>query len=88
MTVEGGFQGRANKLVDSCYSFWLTAAIEVIQLMNSDFTNKTTLFNAKALQAYILIACQNEQFGGISDKPGMKPDFYHTAYPLAGLSNA
>jgi protein farnesyltransferase subunit beta len=23
MPVEGGFQGRANKLVDGCYSFWL-----------------------------------------------------------------
>jgi prenyltransferase beta subunit len=22
MSVEGGFQGRTNKLVDSCYSFW------------------------------------------------------------------
>lgn len=22
MIVEGGFQGRTNKLVDSCYSFW------------------------------------------------------------------
>ena len=22
MSHEGGFQGRANKLVDSCYSFW------------------------------------------------------------------
>jgi prenyltransferase beta subunit len=22
MAFEGGFQGRANKLVDSCYSFW------------------------------------------------------------------
>ena len=23
MRVEGGFQGRTNKLVDSCYSFWM-----------------------------------------------------------------
>ena len=22
MKVEGGFQGRTNKLVDACYSFW------------------------------------------------------------------
>jgi protein farnesyltransferase subunit beta len=22
MNLEGGFQGRTNKLVDGCYSFW------------------------------------------------------------------
>ena len=22
MALEGGFQGRTNKLVDGCYSFW------------------------------------------------------------------
>lgn len=22
MKLEGGFQGRTNKLVDGCYSFW------------------------------------------------------------------
>jgi protein farnesyltransferase subunit beta len=26
MKVEGGFQGRTNKLVDSCYSFWQGSA--------------------------------------------------------------
>lgn len=26
MSVEGGFQGRTNKLVDACYSFWQGAA--------------------------------------------------------------
>src|SRR5690349_5211926 len=25
MTFAGGFQGRTNKLVDSCYSFWMGA---------------------------------------------------------------
>jgi prenyltransferase beta subunit len=35
MNLEGGFQGRTNKLVDGCYSFWgagdfpiLSAALE------------------------------------------------------------
>nr|GMD56205.1 protein farnesyltransferase subunit beta isoform X2 [Ipomoea batatas] len=25
--VEGGFQGRTNKLVDGCYSFWQVIAV-------------------------------------------------------------
>lgn len=30
MKLEGGFQGRTNKLVDSCYSFWQGGAFPLI----------------------------------------------------------
>jgi protein farnesyltransferase subunit beta len=30
MTFEGGFQGRTNKLVDGCYSFWVGALLPLI----------------------------------------------------------
>ena len=33
MTIEGGFQGRTNKLVDSCYSYWQGAAFVVIDMI-------------------------------------------------------
>ncbi|KAF3781384.1 farnesyltransferase subunit beta protein [Nymphaea thermarum] len=29
--IEGGFQGRANKLVDGCYSFWQGGALALLQ---------------------------------------------------------
>lgn len=32
MAYEGGFQGRSNKLVDGCYSFWIGSAIAVLDL--------------------------------------------------------
>jgi protein farnesyltransferase subunit beta len=32
MRVEGGFQGRPNKLVDSCYSFWVGALFPLIHI--------------------------------------------------------
>ncbi len=31
MRLEGGFSGRANKLVDSCYSFWVGAPAVILQ---------------------------------------------------------
>lgn len=31
MRFEGGFQGRTNKLVDGCYSFWQGGAFPIIQ---------------------------------------------------------
>lgn len=35
MRVEGGFQGRTNKLVDGCYSFWQGAAFPIISAILS-----------------------------------------------------
>ena len=31
MQYEGGFQGRTNKLVDGCYSFWQGGAAVLIE---------------------------------------------------------
>lgn len=30
MKYEGGFQGRTNKLVDGCYSFWQAASFPLL----------------------------------------------------------
>lgn len=35
MKFEGGFQGRTNKLVDGCYSFWCGAIMPVVQAVIS-----------------------------------------------------
>ena len=42
------------------------------------------LYNALALQFWILVACQTEL--GLRDKPGKTADYYHTCYCLSGLS--
>jgi protein farnesyltransferase subunit beta len=33
MKLEGGFQGRTNKLVDACYSFWQAGAVVVAKMI-------------------------------------------------------
>lgn len=78
--MEGGFCGRTNKLVDSCYSFWVGALFPIL--------SAPTAFNAPALQRYILTCCQEEDGGGLRDKPGICPDYHHTCYALSGLSVA
>jgi hypothetical protein len=42
MSFEGGFQGRTNKLVDSCYSFWQGGIFPLIDMA----LNKQTTANA------------------------------------------
>jgi protein farnesyltransferase subunit beta len=102
MSFEGGFQGRTNKLVDSCYSFWQAAIFPLVQYalgitptkmreMNGgeadEYHVHSWLFDQEALQKYILLACQDYD-GGIKDKPGKSRDYYHTCYALSGLAIA
>ncbi|CDW89353.1 caax beta [Stylonychia lemnae] len=89
LTEEGGFNGRINKLVDSCYNFWQGASFELfdIALKGNGNVNGELLFNQEALQAYTVICCQ-EKNGGLKDKPTKTPDYYHTCYAASGMSIA
>lgn len=89
MTFEGGFQGRTNKMVDGCYSFWQGGAFPLIHALLglSAPEYKEFLFDHRALQEYVLICCQHRD-GGLIDKPGKNRDYYHTCYCLSGLSIA
>ncbi|CAF4911173.1 protein farnesyltransferase subunit beta isoform X1 [Pieris napi] len=90
MRLEGGFQGRTNKLVDGCYSFWqggIFPIISAILAKDNKELIETVLFNQGALQEYIIVCCQSPE-GGLIDKPGKPRDIYHTCYTLSGLSVA
>ncbi|XP_074643711.1 protein farnesyltransferase subunit beta-like [Tubulanus polymorphus] len=92
MSFEGGFQGRTNKLVDSCYSFWQGGVFPLIHHSLSNQGDDALsvdrwMFHHSALQEYILICCQRLE-GGLVDKPGKHVDYYHTCYALSGLAIA
>lgn len=78
---ERGLNGRSNKLVDGCYSFWIGGTAAMIEAAGYG-----CCIDQNALHEYICQCCQNEQGGGLIDKPGKSPDFYHTNYVLLGLS--
>lgn len=80
LKLEGGFNGRSNKLVDGCYSFWIGACL---QLLGTIIENPT--FDKLALKMYLL-NCGQQALGGFKDKPHKSVDFYHTNYSLLGLS--
>jgi len=83
MRLEGGFQGRVNKLVDGCYSFWQGGTPAIFKMC----MKKPYLPDSEALQRYVLHCCQQRN-GGLRDKPSKPRDFYHTCYCLSGLSVA
>lgn len=94
MRLEGGFQGRTNKLVDACYSFWQGSSPAVlekyfgVQYNGVDATERGTLiYDQLRMQQYLLLCCQFQE-GGLRDKPGKQRDHYHTCYALSGLSTS
>ncbi|XP_066940758.1 protein farnesyltransferase subunit beta [Macrobrachium rosenbergii] len=92
MPFEGGFQGRTNKLVDGCYSFWQGGLFPILHSLLSEedassLSSEKWMFQQEALQEYLLLCCQHPR-GGLIDKPSKSPDFYHTCYTLSGMSVA
>lgn len=89
--LEGGVDGRTNKLVDACYGFWIGGLSPLLQLIIMNFSQgqgqqqEVKVFDEEKLRQYLLIIAQDES-GGFKDKPGKQVDYYHTNYSLSGLS--
>lgn len=69
MALEGGFQGRTNKLVDGCYSFWVGGVFPLLDELLGGGGESLNLQHAEALSDYVLGSCQHPT-GGLIDKPG------------------
>lgn len=76
----GGFNGRNNKRSDTCYSWWCTGSLFLINRSN------LTLFDRDAAEKYLLENTQNSMLGGFSSVPESTPDPMHTYLALASLS--
>lgn len=79
----GGFNGRTNKLVDTCYTFWIGATMRII----CDHFKIPEFWDKNSLTQYCLCACQF-LFGGFCDHPPSQADPFHTIYTLAGIGVA
>ncbi|GAA5908245.1 hypothetical protein JCM6882_006780 [Rhodosporidiobolus microsporus] len=80
-----GFQGRANKPTDACYSFWSTAALSLLLPALSPSLRLPDVLDP-SLDRNWLLSCQHKLYGGIAREPGAPPDVYHTYLSLAALS--
>ena len=60
LAIEAGFNGRINKLVDSCYNFWAGATFELLDMATEGNSNLMGewLYNQHAIQAYTTFCCQ------------------------------
>lgn len=73
----GGFNGRPEKLPDSCYSWWVLLSLVILQ--------RAHWISAEKLEMFIL-ECQDSDEGGCADRPDNQADVYHTCFSLCGLA--
>ncbi|PKC04350.1 protein geranylgeranyltransferas-like protein type I beta subunit [Rhizophagus irregularis] len=73
---ESGFQGRANKPPDTCYSFWIGASLKIL--------DKLELINYE--QNHNFLMQTQAKFGGFAKLIDNYPDVMHTYLGIAGLS--
>ena len=76
-THLGGFNGRPEKLPDVRYSWWV---------LSSMFMIGTESFFDKDLLIKFILECQDDELGGIGDRPGNCHDVFHTFFGFCGLS--
>ena len=74
----GGYNGRVNKVPDSCYSFWAGAAAHMLGMFGD--------IKRSGCREFLLYECQNEHYGGFGKHPGNVSDVLHSFYSIAWLS--
>lgn len=72
-----GFNGRCNKIADTCYCFWAIGALSMLKASH--------LADKESCRRYLLDKTQH-MVGGFGKAPGDPPDIYHSYLGLAALS--
>jgi len=74
-----GFQGRPNKPEDTCYTFWLGAAMKMLGISDC--------IDWREIEQFVLTT-QDPVTGGLAKWPDIHPDPLHTYLGLSGLALA
>lgn len=72
-----GFNGRPNKLTDTCYSFWVGGALKMLNVFH--------LTDFMANREFVM-STEDSVVGGFSKWPDNTTDPLHTYFGLCGLS--
>uniref|UniRef100_A0A7S3LNM3 Prenyltransferase alpha-alpha toroid domain-containing protein n=2 Tax=Aplanochytrium stocchinoi TaxID=215587 RepID=A0A7S3LNM3_9STRA len=74
----GGFNGRINKPPDTCYTFWVGGALQVLGMQDFIDPDSTREF---------LLRCEASKYGGgFSKVPDSFPDPLHAHFSICGFS--
>ncbi|KAK9480925.1 terpenoid cyclases/protein prenyltransferase alpha-alpha toroid [Lipomyces japonicus] len=85
--VVAGFNGRLNKQVDTCYSFWVGGTLALLPANSSSFshTGLMGLSQVRPNVRYLLSKTQDELTGGFAKVQGDRSDVLHSCLALTSL---
>jgi geranylgeranyl transferase type-1 subunit beta len=72
-----GMNGRCNKIADTCYAYWVTAPLQILDHMH--------IINPAPIRKYLLDKTQHA-VGGFGKVTGDPPDMYHSFLGLMVLA--
>lgn len=85
LTIEdissSGFSGRLNKVPDTCYTWWVSGALNIL---GEVFDGPTTVDRATGRE--FLLQKTQHMIGGFGKHAGKPPDVYHSFLGLAALA--
>ena len=85
LRLNEGFQGRPNKPDDTCYSFWIGAALRLLVPQNDKIEPVISSLASKSHQ--FVLSTQDAIVGGMAKWPELtSPDPLHTYLGLSGMS--
>ncbi|THY21677.1 terpenoid cyclases/Protein prenyltransferase, partial [Aureobasidium pullulans] len=73
-----GFNGRCNKIADTCYAFWVHGSLSIL--------NQSHLPQTSSVRRWLLERTVHLTLGGFGKIAGDLPDLYHSYLGLAALS--
>ncbi|ROW00041.1 hypothetical protein VPNG_08340 [Cytospora leucostoma] len=82
-----GFNGRCNKVADTCYTWWVLGSLSILGVLDAGST-KNNIVDPAALKAQrdFLLDKTQHVIGGFGKRPGNPPDIYHSSLGLAALA--
>ncbi|OIW22611.1 terpenoid cyclases/Protein prenyltransferase [Coniochaeta ligniaria NRRL 30616] len=88
--VSVAFNGRCNKVADTCYCWWVTGALSILPPVDMSSSHRGTsnvevMISRPAARRFLLDKTQHI-IGGFSKHPGGPPDVYHSYLGLAALA--
>jgi geranylgeranyl transferase type-1 subunit beta len=94
-----GFNGRCNKVADTCYTWWVLGSLSVLGVLGNghdghdgpapdNSVNRNNTVDPAALRAQrdFLLDKTQHAVGGFGKRPGDPPDIYHSSLGLAALA--
>lgn len=84
-SLSAGFNGRVNKVADTCYTWWVTGALSLLIGDGNSHSSTHQLIDRASSRRFLLSRTQH-LIGGFAKHAGGPPDVYHAYLGLAALA--